>query len=78
MFLSDLQIVDLVNRQPSRKIFFRYGDDKVFHKEGKLRNRQISLMELLLKGDYFLMKVEEAESNEKQLVFHGYTASDFY
>lgn len=34
-------------------------------------------MELLLKGDFFMMKVEEAESNENQLVFHGYTASDF-
>lgn len=76
-FLSNLQIVDLVNRQPSRKLFFRYGNDKVFNKEAKLRNREVSLMELLLKGDFFMMKVEEAESNENQLVFHGYTASDF-
>lgn len=76
-FLSNLQIVDLVNRQPSRKLFFRYGDDLIFKKEAKLRNREVSLMELLLKGDFFMMKVEEAESNENQLVFHGYTASDF-
>lgn len=48
-FLSNLQIVDLVNRQPSRKLFFRYGDDLIFKKEAKLRNREVSLMELLLK-----------------------------
>lgn len=77
MFLSELQIVDLVNKIPSRKLFFRYGDDNVFKKEGKLRNREVSLMELLLKSDFFLMKVEVTESNEEQLVFHGYTASDF-
>lgn len=78
MFLSELQIVDLVNKIPSRKLFFRYGNDFVFKKEGKLRNREVSLMEILLKSDFFMMKVEEAESNENQLVFHGYTASDFY
>lgn len=85
-FLNNQQIVDLVNQDTTRKIMFRHGDDLRFTnrdgmvEKGARRNREYSLFDLfkvIKKGNY-IVELENLETNEKQIVFHGYTSNDLY
>lgn len=85
-FLNQQQIVDLVNQDTSRKILFRsridmrYTDRNGMMKDPKSRNREYSLFDLfkvISKGNY-IVELEEGETDEKQIVFHGYTSNDLW
>lgn len=85
-FLNNQQIVDLVNQDTTRKILFRsridmrYTDRNGMMMDPQRRNREYSLFDLfkeISKGQY-IIELEELETNEKQIVFHGYTSNDLY
>ncbi len=85
-FLNNQQIVDLVNQDTTRKILFRsridmrYTDRNGMMMDPKKRNREYSLFDLfkvIQRGNY-IVELEELETNEKQIVFHGYTSNDLY
>lgn len=84
--LNHQQIVDLVNQDTTRKILFRsrldirFTDRNGMMMDPKRRNREYSLFDLfkeISKGQY-IVELEELETNEKQIVFHGYTSNDLY
>ena len=84
--LNHQQIVDLVNQDATRKILFRsridmrYTDRNGMMMDPKRRNRESSLFDFfkeISKGQY-IVELEELETNEKQIVFHGYTSNDLY
>lgn len=85
-FLNQQQIVDLVNQDTSRKILFRsridmrYTDRNGMMMDPQRRNKEYSLFDLfkvIQRGNY-IVELEELETNEKQIVFHGYTSNDLY
>lgn len=84
--LNHQQIVDLVNQDTTRKILFRSGlDMRYTDRDGMMmdpqrRNKEYSLFDLfkvISKGNY-IVELEETETDEKQIVFHGYTSNDLY
>lgn len=84
--LNHQQIVDLVNQDTTRKILFRSGIDMRYtDRDGMMmdpqkRNKEYSLFDLfkvISKGNY-IVELEEMETDEKQIVFHGYTSNDLY
>lgn len=85
-FLNNQQIVDLVNQDTTRKILFRsridmrYTDRNGMMMDPQRRNKEYSLFDLfkvIQRGNY-IVELEELETNEKQIVFHGYTSNDLY
>lgn len=84
--LNHQQIVDLVNQDTTRKILFRSGIDMRYtDRDGMMmdpqrRNKEYSLFDLfkvIQRGNY-IVELEEMETDEKQIVFHGYTSNDLY
>lgn len=84
--LNHQQIVDLVNQDTTRKILFRsrldirFTDRNGMMMDPKRRNREYSLFDLfkvVSKGNY-IVELEEGETDEKQIVFHGYTSNDLW
>lgn len=58
----------------------RYTDRNGMMMDPKKRNREYSLFDLfkvIQRGNY-IVELEELETNEKQIVFHGYTSNDLY
>ena len=84
-FLNQQQIVDLVNQDTSRKILFRsHIDMRYTDRNGmmdpKSRNREYSLFDLfkVISKKNYIVELEEGETDEKQIVFHGYTSNDLW
>lgn len=77
------EIEEFCKKHPNKKLFWRSGIDYRFSDEdgvsikGYLRNKEVTLEQLLNNaGNYSLTELEKDECTADSLVFHSYSCCD--